>query len=133
MHDKSSSACDFAVSVLPRAALIQKMSHLRLDRLRLSSLSHSVLSQLPVLTHLFLQHNRLTDISPVTFLPQLRLLAASYNLIEQVSVLLGGLVGWNLEIGIHTDDLQHLVRFHETFQITSNCLSMIAGCLLQPD
>lgn len=55
-----------------------------MDRLRLNSLSESVLSLMPALTHVYLQHNNITTMTPLAVLPALSFCALSYNRIEEV-------------------------------------------------
>ena len=57
---------------------------MRLDRLRLVSLSPEVLAALPSLTHLYLQHNRLTNMSALAALTCLKFLTLAFNSISQV-------------------------------------------------
>ena len=64
---------------------VKQLSHLRLDRQRLEELPAQVLSQLPNVTHLYVQHNRLTDMAPLKALRKLQFLAISHNRLTQVS------------------------------------------------
>lgn len=66
--------------------IVRQLTHLRLDRQRLAALDAAVLSKLPAVTHLFLQHNRIVDMSPLSAVPQLKFLAASHNRICRVGL-----------------------------------------------
>eukprot|EP00976_Prorocentrum_cordatum_P075931 1182093-Prorocentrum_minimum.AAC.1 len=59
------------------------VSHARLDRERIQMLS-STLLELPRLTHLYLQYNRLEDISVLAGCPNLRFLTVANNFLNQV-------------------------------------------------
>ena len=60
------------------------LTHLRLDDLGLASLSFDILSELPSVTNLYLQHNQLTRMEAVAALPKLRFLTIADNLIQKV-------------------------------------------------
>ncbi len=65
----------------------QQLTHVRLDRQRLQSVSPEPLRQLTAATHVYLHHNRLSsDALPLlaSALPGLRFLALSHNAIDKV-------------------------------------------------
>lgn len=63
---------------------MRALTHLHLDRLCVAALHADVLSALPALTHLYIQHNRLTSLEPLAAAPQLQFVAASHNWLETV-------------------------------------------------
>jgi len=79
-----------------RAFFFQQLTHLRLDRMHLEGdLPHTVLSALPRLTHVYLQHNQLTSMAGLCTLPRLRFAALSHNRIKQVRACsVGWMAGW---------------------------------------
>eukprot|EP00192_Tetraselmis_astigmatica_P004592 CAMPEP_0117667306 /NCGR_PEP_ID=MMETSP0804-20121206/10883_1 /TAXON_ID=1074897 /ORGANISM="Tetraselmis astigmatica, Strain CCMP880" /LENGTH=479 /DNA_ID=CAMNT_0005474997 /DNA_START=312 /DNA_END=1749 /DNA_ORIENTATION=- len=66
---------------------LERITHLRLDRQRISRVQPGVLEGLPRLTNLYLQHNRLTAIPELSRVSTLRFLVLSHNQIQQVSSL----------------------------------------------
>ena len=67
-----------------RELFFRQLTHVRLDRLRIAALPLDVLSQLPAVTHLYLQHNRLVAMGGVSELPALQFLTLSHNRIAEV-------------------------------------------------
>lgn len=67
-------------------AYLRNLTHLHLDRLCIATLYTDVLGALPAVTHLYLQHNRLSSLQPLACMPQLQFLAASHNQLETVRV-----------------------------------------------
>ena len=67
-----------------REGFLSRLVNLRLDRLQLCEAPSHVLVNLPSVTHLYLQHNRLTSIEGVASMPSLKFLAASHNRIQEV-------------------------------------------------
>lgn len=78
-HHVSSSAAVSPEEVCAR------LTHVRLDRLRLASCPEPVLSTLHSVTHLYLQHNRLESIEAIGCLTTLKFLTVASNRLRQVS------------------------------------------------
>lgn len=60
------------------------MTHLRLDRQRIAEVDPSALADLPKLTNIYLQHNRLAAVPVVSSVLALRFLVLSHNRISEV-------------------------------------------------
>lgn len=72
-----------------REAFLASLTHLRLDRLCISDAPSSLLLSLPRITHVYLQHNRITDIQGLSALPRLKFLTVAHNQIEAVAGISG--------------------------------------------
>ena len=72
-----------------RAEYLKHLTHLRMDRLRLHSLPSSVVKQMPALTHVYLQHNRIDSMAALAVLPNLRFVTLRNNLISRVEGVAG--------------------------------------------
>ena len=64
---------------------LQWLTHVRLDRQRITAVETGALAGMPRLFNLYLQHNRLTAVPDLSGLETLRFLALSHNGIEQVT------------------------------------------------
>lgn len=62
----------------------KRLTHMRLDRQRLSSTPAEAMGLLTNVANLYLQHNRLTKLEHLNLLPQLRFLTVAYNQITKV-------------------------------------------------
>ena len=72
-----------------REAFLASLTHLRLDRLCISDTPSSILLSLPRITHVYLHHNRLTDIQGLASLPNLKFLTLAHNWIQIVEGISG--------------------------------------------
>ena len=63
---------------------LEEATHLRLDRERIESLSGDLVAQLPAVTHLYLQNNRLRRADALLGFGSLRFLTLAHNMLEHV-------------------------------------------------
>ena len=76
-----------------RQQALSSLTHLHLDRLHLCGpVPAQVMTCMPALTHVYLQHNKLTSLAGLAALPALRFAALSHNCICEVGVVAVGVL-----------------------------------------